>query len=396
MNDVPRAYGGQGRQLVPIPEGLPAPRDPYGRVALYGAGLGEEAEQSGLNVFEYVRVLNKHKWLIVSIAAAFACLTAVGTLTQTPLYTSTIRLQIDREAKVVEGPQVTPQYTDYEFMQTQNQILEGRNMAERVVAALNLGADADFFRQREFSIRGAVMDLLGSSPETPGGEEAALADRAVGIVLANRAVQEVQNSRLIDIYYTDTDPDRARRIANAYADAFVASNIDKRFQANEAAKVFLEDKIKQLKLRVEESEKALVEFAQKQQIIAVDVDEKTSVAESNLATINEELAALTSERAKNEQLWHQAEGADAINVPQLLSDEAMKDLLSERTKLNLEYQQKLKTFKPLYPAMVELRAKLEEIDRQVASQLVTLKESLKAAYETSLAREKEVRARAED
>ena len=104
-------------------------------LALYGGGLGEEAEQSGLNLLEYLRVLNKHKWLILSIAAAFAVLSAVRTLMQTPLYTSTIRLQIDREAKVVEGPQVTPQYSDYEFMQTQFQILEGRNMAERVVVS---------------------------------------------------------------------------------------------------------------------------------------------------------------------------------------------------------------------------------------------------------------------
>src|SRR5262245_28166349 len=69
MNDVPRGYGGyggQGRQLVPIPEGVPALRDPYGRVSLYGGGLGEEGEQSKLNLFEYIRVLNKHKWLILS------------------------------------------------------------------------------------------------------------------------------------------------------------------------------------------------------------------------------------------------------------------------------------------------------------------------------------------
>src|SRR5262245_26224868 len=140
MNDMPNGYRGQGRQLVPIPEGVPALRDPYGRVALYGAGLGDESEQSGLNVFEYLRVLNKHKWLILAIAVSLACLSVVRTLTQTPLYTSTIRLQVDREAKVVEGPQVTPLYSDFEFMRTQFQILEGRNMAERVVAALNLGA----------------------------------------------------------------------------------------------------------------------------------------------------------------------------------------------------------------------------------------------------------------
>ena len=62
---------------------------------------------------------------------------------------------------------------------------------------------------------------------------------------------------MVDLSYTDSDPARAQQIANAYADAFIALNIDKRFQANENAKVFLEDKIQQLKLRLEESEQAL-------------------------------------------------------------------------------------------------------------------------------------------
>ena len=67
----------------------------------------------------------------------------------------------------------------------------------------------------------------------------------------------------------------------AYADAFIASTIDKRFQANAYAKTFLEDQIKQLKLRLEELEKVLLDFAQKEQIVAVT--EKSSIAENNLA-----------------------------------------------------------------------------------------------------------------
>ena len=74
-------------------------------------------------------------------------------------------------------------------------------------------------------------------------------------------MQPVARSRLVDISYSDSDPQRAQQIANAYADAYIASNIDKRFQANESAKIFLEDKIKQLKQRLAESDNALVAFA---------------------------------------------------------------------------------------------------------------------------------------
>ena len=238
---------------------------------------------------------------------------------------------------------------------------------------------------------------MGLAPSSTGAsvDETAAEDWATGIVLGNRAVSSVPNSRLIDITFTDPDPNRAQRIANAYADAFIAATIDKRFQANESAKVFLEDKIKQLKQRVEVSERDLVELAQKQQIIAVDVEAKTSSAESNLGSANDELATLTSERIKNEELWRQAEKADDINVPQLLSDKAVADLLKQRTDLTIEYQQKLKTFKPAYPAMVDLGAKIEEINRQLANQIESLKKSLKATYETSVVRENQAKTRVE-
>ena len=149
---------------------------------------------------------------------------------------------------------------------------------------------------------------------------------------ANLAVQPVAGSRLVDVSYSDPYPARAQRIANAYADAFLASNLDKRFQANASAKTFLEDKIQQLKLRLEESEKKLLAFAQKQQI--VDVDDKSSIAENNL----------------------------------LQSYNLIESLRSKRKDLEIEYQQKLEIFKPTYPAMVQIENQIDEIDRQLANE----------------------------
>ena len=151
----------------------------------------------------------------------------------------------------------------------------------------------------------------------------------------------------------------------AFANAFIASNLDKRFEANAYAKTFLEDQLKQLKLLLEESGKALMNFAEKEQIVAVT--EKSSIAESNLASANAALSTLISERIKNEQLWRQVESADAINMPQLLSNTVIAGLRDKRNLLVTEYQEKLETFKPSYPAMVQIKNKITEIDRQLAS-----------------------------
>ena len=266
---------------------------------------------------------------------------------------------------------------------------------ERVVSATKLGNDADFSKPRGFSVVAAVTGLLGLVPSSSDkkGDETAAERRAVGIVLGNRKVHPVANSRLVNVSYTDPDPGRAQRIANAYADAFIATNIDKRFQANESAKIFLVDKIKQLKLRLENSEKVLVKFAQEEQIIAVDIAEKSSIAENNLAAVNSELGTLISLRTKNEELWRQFDRTDASNLPQVLSNPAVASLRQQRTELELNYREKLKTFKPAYPAMVGIKTRIEEIQRQLAAEIATIKDSLKAAYESTRVQEEAMKNR---
>jgi capsular exopolysaccharide synthesis family protein len=391
--------GHRATNLVPAAANLPVAHPPYG----YGPISTPLEEVRGapgeltLLIVEFWRVLTRRKWLIVSIAVACMLLGTLATLMATPLYTATVRLQIDRNvAKIVDAGNVIPvEGSDAEFQRTQHELLRSRAMAERVASALNLGDDADFLKPRDVSISRAVRGLLAlgtPAPEAPSApDKAAMARAAAGVVLGNRNVRALAGSRLVDITYSDPNPARAQRIATAYAEAFIAASLDKRFEATSGAKSFLEDKVKQAKLRLEASERTLLDFAQKEQIVVVN--EKSSIAESNLASANTTLGTLVSERIKNEQLWKQVESANAINLPQLLTNNVIDGLRGRRNALVAEYQEKLETFKPGYPAMVQIDNKIKEIDRQLAAEVKTIRAALKAAYESSLSQEAEMKKR---
>src|ERR1700733_15077954 len=384
--------------LVPVSQQALLGRDPYSIAIPYGGDATADATPVfGLSLHEYLRILLKRKWLILSILGAAVVIGALTTLMKTPLYTPTVRMQIDpNSSKIVQSGDVTPtEGANADFMRTQFELLNGRTMAERVASALKLGEDQDFFRPRNFSITGAIFKIIGLGGRSGGGT-GNRSDRegaAAGVVLGNRAVRPVMGSRLVDIDYSDPNPSRAQRIASAYADAFVASNLDKRFQANSYAKVFLEDQLKTLKLRLEESEKALIDFGQKEEIVATN--DKASIAETNLANANAALGVLISDRIKNEQLWKQLDQATAIDLPQLLTNPVIESLRTKRNALQTEYQDKLETFKPSYPEMMQLSNQLAEIDRQLATELKTLKASYRAAYESSLNQENEMKRRVE-
>lgn len=330
-----------------------AQRPGGGQVAALAPRPFEIPEGSGFNPREYWRILNKRKWLIASIISASLMIGWLQTLMSIPMYISTIRIQIETNVNsIVEHGNVnTPvDADDSEFLRTQYELIQSRSLADRVVSMARLGDDAAFLKPRQFSILSMLRggDKQGAQSEAPVMDAASRQEHAVGIVMANRSVRPVSGSRLVDISYADPSPVEAQRVAQTYGEAFIAATLDKRFQANSYAKAFLEDQVAQLKLQLEKSEKVLLDFAQKEQIVATT--DKASIAETNLAAASAALGNIIAERIKNEQLWKQAQSATAINLPQLLSNSVIEGLRAKRNQLVTEFQEKSETFQPSYPS----------------------------------------------
>ncbi len=379
---------------VPVTGGLLSFAESTAVQARY-ASLGYEAvphaEENNLAVTlrQYAYMVLKRKRLILGMVLAFVVLGGVRALLQPRLYSATVRIQIEREAsKIVDAGAMPIESGGSDFLKTQFELLRSRAMADRVASAIHLGEDDSFFRSRDISVFGS---LFSSKDELP-----APADRqssATGILISSLKILPVPGSRLVDLSVLDPIPARAQKIANAYADAYIASNLNKRVEANSYAKSFLADQVKQLKTQLEESEKALLDFSEQQKVF--EVSDRASIAENNLAAANATTGQLITERIKNEELWRQVEHVTAINLPQFLSNPVIKMLRAQRKALETEYREKFESFKPSYPAMVQISSKMKEIDRQLAAEVKTIINSLKGAYKSSLAQENEMKAKIE-
>jgi len=333
---------------------------------------------------EYLRILYKRKWLVLGCAALATLYGLLQALVAIPLYTASVRLQIDRTTvKVVDRGDVSAEGEDSEFLRTQFELIMSRGMAERVVSIAHLADNIEFFRPRSISLLSFAKQLVvGKRPPPVSGDRSNRERSAVGRVMGARAVRPVTGSRLVDVVYSDPNPGIAQQVAAAYAEAFVASNLDKRFQANSFAKTFLEDQIKQLKLKLETSEKAMLDFAEQQQIVVTT--EKASIAENNLSSANAALGGLIGDRIKAEQQWKQVADVTAVNLPQFLTNGVISGLRDRKNALVAEYQEKLETYKPNYPTMVQMSQKIAEFDRQLTTEVKTIKASLKGAYDAAL------------
>ncbi len=383
------------RQLVPVGSTPLAPSYP-GHFPQHPHDVQQQQGDVFADIKSLFRIALKRIWLILGIIGLVVALGAAWTLVQVPIYATKVRIQIDsNDVKFVEGGDVQGSNDrDTTFFSTEIERLRSRAMAQRVVSSLKLSDDMSLFEPSGFSIVGTVMKLMEKQDSSAAIAEASEAQRqswATSIVRNNVYVKPVRGTRMLDIIVSDPDPARAQRIANAYAQAYIDSNVDKRFAAHSYAKTFLDDQIQDLKQRMKSSEKALIDFAQEQKIVATNDRESTS--ETNLVAANNALSALRIERIKQEQQWRQIAGRDAFNLPQLMSNPTIEGLLAKRGELTADYNLKRKKYKPEFPAMRAIQEEINQIDQRLDAQVKIIEKTLEEAYKATREQEEKMAAR---
>lgn len=386
---LPGSRNDGGDEFLPIPTGSRSPvaRNDFDQVVPYDY-VAQATEEPKVDIREYLRVIIKNRVMIFSSIVVFAVLGLSYSLLATRIYTAISTIQIDAKTmKIVESDDVVQNSTqDKEFILTQFQLLSSRRLAERVVTELALTKDDDFMGRKKISLVSSTLSLFRPAPKQTTVAESAEIESAAATIMGNTAIVPYPQTSVTRIRITDQSPVRARNIANAMADGFVALNLDRRLEATAYARKFLEDQLSQLKLKLETSERELIAFAQKEQIISID-DEKRSINESALSNATKDLSDATADRIKQEEIWRTAERATGGSLNAVLENKVVQGLSEKRANLVSEYQLKLGSFKPDFPVMIQIRGQIAELDRQLGAETASIKKALQASYEAAVNRE---------
>jgi capsular exopolysaccharide synthesis family protein len=267
--------------------------------------------------------------------------------------------------------------------------MRSRALAERVADELNLGAET-LQRLNDPGWLGRVIGLLRPAPKAkpeaasrPRGSEALL-QQATEVIQGGLSVEPVRESRLVRLSFDSPDPAFSMRVANAVAEGFIASTLERRMGATSYAKTYLQDQLAQTKAKLEDAERKLVEFAQREGLVNTG-GEGTSLATQNLTELNAMLAEAQSQRIRAQARWRQASGGALSS--DMLSSSGIGALQQQRAALQGQYQQKLQTFKPDYPEMVQLKAQIDAINREIGAEAGRIRAAVKAEYDAANANE---------
>lgn len=353
-------------------------------VNLEAAPPSPDKDDDTINLLAYWQVLRDRRWVIAGVTAAVLLLALAATLLATPIFRASSTLQIERDTmKImdVEGLTPTESPMDRDFYQTQYELLRSRSLARRVVQDLHLEMHPQFAEMM------ANIDASFEGKQaTPSVRRDAHERALVDTTLRSLTIEPIRNSRLVRLNFDSPDPKLSAKVANAWSEAFIASNLERRFDASSYARKYLEERLAQLKGKLEDSEKALVDFAADQQIVSTGEDQP-SLSAQNLGELNGALAQAQAARIRAQAAWDQARAGDGLGLPQVVQSPLIQKLRESRSLLAAQYQEQLRTFKADYPDMRRLAGQIAETDKQIGAEVAHIRTAVRSEYEAALAQE---------
>lgn len=354
------------------------------------------ASASSMGIADYWRLALKHRLVILGSLIAAILAGALLTLLMTPIYTANTTLQIEREAvrvfNVDDGQPRETGVQSEEFFQTQYGLLRSRVLAERVIDTLGLASSDTFIE----AMGGDVPQAEGA---TARDQQVARRREVLKLLSDNLNVVPVRGSRLVSVQFDSPDPALSARIANTFATNFIQMNLERKYESSSYAREFLEDRIAQTKARLEEAERGLVAYATAEQLINVSEPDENGNAQplstQNLVSLNTELAEARATRIAAEEKWRQASSASVMSLPEVFQNPAVQRLTEERARLQAEYQQKTGIFQPDYPEMVQLRARIDELESQINAVTAGIRNSIRGQYQVAANEERSLAAAVE-
>ena len=339
--------------------------------------------------------------LILVVTAALLC-GGLYLLTTPPRYTATATMVIDtRKVQLFQQQSIMGDIPiDAGTVQTQLEVLKSQNVSLAVIRDLHLADDPEFVAPRSGllgALLGAVTSRFGAAEPL---SEAQRQRRALGVFEAGRSVSRVGLTYVMEIGFTSLDPDKAARIANAIADAYITDQLDAKYQATRRASLWLQDRIKELRTQASTAERAVVDFKQENNINTVDPTGK-SMNEQQMSEVNSQLimahAATAEAKARLDRINDILKDAipDA-SVADALKSEVIIKLRSQYLDLAGREAILASKYGANHQAAIGLRNQMQEIRRNISDEMQKIAESYKSDYAIAATREESIRSSLQD
>ncbi|MDB5929091.1 MAG: lipopolysaccharide biosynthesis [Polaromonas sp.] len=254
------------------------------------------------------------------------------------------------------------------YMATQVDIIGGDRVAQRVVKMLRLDEDeeAKAAWQKANDGRGSLEAWLAQSLQT------------------GLQVQPARESNVINITYKGSDPDQVAAVANAFAQAYLDTNLALKTEPARQYAEWFDEQTKTSRAKLEDAQARLSDYQQKAGIVSTD--ERVDYETAKLAQISTQLTAVQGETTDSQS----KRAARGDTVAEVMQSPLINGLKADIARLESKVQENNVNLGVNHPLRQRAEAELASLRSRLVSESARISASIETAYRVGKDREREL------
>lgn len=342
----------------------------------------------------------RRKGLVLLCGLLGTVLAILASLAMPPRYMSTAQLFIDpRDLRVLQN-EISPNAIGSDptsttaYLESQARVIASDSIKARVVENLHLDKDPEF--GGEAGGKGLAAWLGFGRAEQDGARNAML--YALAKLDKKVSVRRGERTFVIDITATARDPEKAARIANALADAYLEDQSAVRDALAKRTTDSLTGRLAELRDRLRQAEDKAERFKEANRLVGSG---GKTIAEEQLALNNAGLVAartrVTEARAKYDEIARtRASAIESGAIPEAVASNTMTALRAQLGAARSKEADLLASLGARHPALVAARSQVADARRQIDDELARIARAARSELDRAVATERQLAGRVEE
>ena len=322
--------------------------------------------------------MNFSQFLLILKARGLLALLALGVTVATTLtvslllpksYTATTTLIVDSKAKDPVTGIVLPAQLIPGYIATQVDIIQSQNVALKVVDGLKLADNPN-----------VKADFIASG-EGQGDIRHWLAE----LLLKKLDVQPSRESSVIQLGFEGTDPRFAALISNAFAQAYINTNLELKVEPARQTSAWYDGKIKELRLALEQAQAKLTDYQREKGLFASD--ERLDVETARLAELSSQLVMAQAQTFDSTS--RQKQSSDAL--PEIMNSPVVQSLRADIARAESKIAELAEKVGKNHPQYQRSEAELVSLREKLTGEVRTATRGVSSTAKVAQQREGDLR-----
>ena len=369
-------------------------------------------EPTGFDVRDFLRRVNRRKWMILAIVTIATLMAAVNSSRQKSIYQAVATIEISNKNQMFVRDGDVYYQDDSQEQETAAFLIQSYPLLEEVVVKLGLDQNPKFLvsgeeeslldvlknRDQKKSSEQVIVeappnlnpDIRELRLQTRSPEESERLAPYVGALRGGLGVEKVKMTRLLRVSYKHTNPEIAALAANGVAAAFKEYSYTKKTESNDLSSTALGQATRDLESQMQKAEQALANYTRANGIFSLEG--KEDLTTNKLAVLHDQAIRAETDRIIKQSLYEDVRQGRVAQLPEALANQQTLDLQRRLSDLNVTLSQLNVKYGSENPKVAEVKDQITTLQKEIAVTRTQLSDKLRTDYERALRDEASMKA----